>query len=369
MLKKFLLITAINFLLILLILYGFEFFLRIKDPQREIHNHFSGGNKEIRITKEGWGILNGKVISSWGHPVRFNSFGIKGLPSFRERNFESPKPKDTFRIMVLGDSFTWGVGIQEDERYTNVLEKMLNERFLHQKFEVLNFSVLGFCTVEEARLLIAMKDIVKPDLIIIGFCINDPKPGPESSSPERKNFEKKLEKKLSPFSKLMCKIGLSRLSGLIKNSIWKFAEIANIIPTWQEVVDRTYNPESREWNEFLKALRDIKKVSDDMGLPPPIFAVLNHGTSTVKPTNYSNPDKELKLYLKWWHQAERAAKKRGFITCNMEDEIKKELSNTPLGVNKWDAHPSDKLHKIYAKKIFSVVCDIIKNSKLEGAWK
>lgn len=369
MLKKFLLITAINFFLILLILYGFELFLRIKDPYREIQNRFSCGNKRIKITKEGWGILNGKVVSSWGHSVRFNSFGIKGFPSFRERDFETPKPKDTFRIMVLGDSFTWGVGISEDERYTNVLEKMLNERFPRQKFEVLNFSVLGFCTVEEANLLIAMKDIVNPDLIIIGFCINDPKPGPQGASPERDNFERKLEEKLGPPLKLMCKIGLSRLSDLIKNSIWKFAEIVNIIPTWQEVVDRAYNPESKEWNEFLKALREIKKVSDDMGLPPPIFAVLNHGTSNTKPTNYNHPDKELKLYLKWWHQAERAAKKRGFITCNIEDEIKRELSKVPLGVNKWDAHPSEKIHKIYAKKIFSVVCDIIENSKLEGVLK
>lgn len=369
MLKRFLLIATINFILILFILYGFEFFLRIKDPQREIQNHFSRGNKEIKITKEGWGILNGKVVSSWGYPVRFNNLGIKGLPSFRERNFETPKPKDTIRIMVLGDSFTWGVGIPEDKRYTNILEKMLNKYFPQGKYEVLNFSVLGFCTVEEAKLLMAMKEVVQPDLIIIGFCINDPKPGSQGTSPERTNFERKLERNFGKILRFMSKIGFSRLSGLLRNSIWKFAEIFNIIPSWEEVVDRAYNPESQEWNAFLRALRDIKKVSDEMGLPPPIFAILNHGTSTIRPTNYNNPDMELRLYLKWWHQAEKAARKRGFITCNMEEEIKRELSNVPLGVNRWDAHPSEKLHEIYARKIFSLVCDIIKNSKFDGDMK
>lgn len=364
--KSFFFFVTINIASILFILYTFEVFLRISDPQRKIQNYFSKGNRKIMINKEGWGTVDGKVVSSWGVPVYFRNLGINGI-SFRQKPFEINKPEGTFRIMVLGDSFSWGVGIPEDKRYSNILEKLLNSRYKFRKFEVINLSVLGFSTVEERNLLIRMKDIVKPDLIIVGFCINDPKPGPQSSSPERENFKRKIENKFSPISRFMSKIGLIELSNFIIKSIWRFSELTNLIPTWQEVLDRAYNPSSKEWNEFLKALRDIKKASDEMNLPPPIFAVLNHGTSASKPTNYERPDKELRLYLKWWHQAEKAAKKRGFITCNMEEEIKRNLSTTPLGVNKWDAHPSEKLHEIYARKIFSLICDIIKDSGLYGA--
>ncbi len=344
--KNFFFFVLFNSILILLILYGLEIFLRIKDPQREIQSRFSGGNREIQITKEGWGILNGKVVSSWGCPVYFNNFRLKGPFSFRQKSFEIPKPEGTFRIMILGDSFSWGVGMPEEKRYSNILERLLNSKFKFKKFEVINLSVLGFCTVEKSKLLRNMKDMVQPDLIIVGFCINDPKPGPQISSPERIEFERKTGKSLGSVLRFLGKIGLSKLADLIYKSVWKFAEISDIIPTWQEVVDRAYNPKSKEWNDFLKALRDIKNISDELGLPPPIFAVLNHGTSASKPTNYNKPDKELRLYLKWWHQAEKAAKKKGFITCNMEEEIKRELSNTPLGVNKWDAHPSEKLHEV-----------------------
>ncbi len=365
--KSFAIFLILNTISILFILYSFELILRIKDPEKEIQNKFSGGNKRIVVNREGWGILDGKVVSSWGVPVYFNNFGLKGQLSFREKSFEIPKPNGVFRIMVLGDSFSWGVGIPEEKRYSNLLEKLLNSKFKFKKFQVINLSVLGFCTVDESKVLRGMKDMVQPDLIIVGFCINDPKPGSQSSSPERIDFERKIKKSFGPILKFISKIGLSKFSDLTYKSIWKFAEISHIIPTWQEVLDRAYNPESEEWNDFLKSLRDIKNICDESGLPPPIFAVLNHGTSARKPTNYNKPDKELKLYLKWWHQAEKAARKRGFITCNMEEEIKRKLSNTPLGVNKWDAHPSEKLHEIYARKIFSIVCGIIKNSEIGGA--
>lgn len=367
-LTKFLLFLIVNALLIIVILYSFELLLKVSDPLREIQRIYGDKEKGIVVNREGWGTQNGKIVSTWGHPVRFNSFGIEGF-SFRERNFDNPKKEGIFRIIVLGDSFTWGIGIPEEKRYTNILEKLLNDKFNSKKFEVLNFSVPGFSTKDEAGLLSNLKNWVQPDLIIIGFCINDPKPGPQGDSPERRNFEVRIRKLFGPFFKFMEWIGLPKLSSLINNSIWKIAELLNIIPTWQEVVDRAYNSNSPDWSNFLKALKVIKQISDELGAPPPIFAVLNHGTSSVKPTNYERPDKELRLYLKWWHQAERAAKKRGFLTCNVEEEIKKELSDIPLGVNKWDLHPSEKLHELYAREIFSLICDIIKKSEFMGESK
>ncbi len=360
---KILLVFLFNLLLILILLYGVEFFLNFQRLKRESLANFKVNDQKVIVTKEGWGVLKGKIVSTWGHPVFLSNFGIGGDFYFRQKPFKIPKPEGLFRIVALGDSFTWGTGMPEENRYTNILEKLLNNYFPARKFEVLNLSVLGASTVQERNILFRMKGILQPDLIIIGFCINDPKPGPQGFTPERAKFEKKVKPSLDKISKFMNCVGLPNLSILINDSIFRLAEIFNIIPTWQEAVDRTYNPKSQEWNEFLKALRDIKRFTDELGLPSPIFAVLNHGTSTTQPTEFSNPNRELRLYLKWWHQAERSAKKKGFITCNMEEDIKRYLSKEPLGVNKWDAHPSPKLHEIYANRIFSLICDIIKNSK------
>ena len=60
-----------------------------------------------------------------------NAFGI------REREFDRPKWADSCRIMLLGDSFTWGAGLDIDERYGNLVEKRLNESFPGRKIEVI----------------------------------------------------------------------------------------------------------------------------------------------------------------------------------------------------------------------------------------
>ncbi len=96
-------------------------------------------------------------------------------------------------------------------------------------------------------------------------------------------------------------------------------------------------------------------MSDEMKLPAPIFAVLNQGTYTDRPTDYSNPDEELKIFLQWYHQAEEAASKAGFKAYNHEKEIISQLSNEILAVNIVDGHPSKGLNQIYAKKLFDVI--------------
>ncbi len=58
---------------------------------------------------------------TWGHVVVNNRHG------FRERDFVVPKPQGVFRIMVLGDSLTWGQGLGVKERYTNLPEYSLRQ--------------------------------------------------------------------------------------------------------------------------------------------------------------------------------------------------------------------------------------------------
>ena len=96
-------------------------------------------------------------------------------------------------------------------------------------------------------------------------------------------------------------------------------------------------------------------MSDEMKLPPPVFAVLNQGTHTDQPTDYNNPDEELKIYLQWYHQAEKAASELGFAAYGHEKEIASQLSNEILAVNVVDVHPSKELNQLYAKELFDLI--------------
>jgi hypothetical protein len=120
---------------------------------------------------------------------------------------------------------------------------------------------------------------------------------------------------------------------------------------------------SPEWRGFEQALRDIKSISDARGLPSPIFAVLNEGTYTDRPTDYNNPDAALRRRLRWYHQAEAAAAKIGFKTLNFEKDIAQQLSRESLAVNVVDRHPSARLNRIYARKLHEVIAAQIGKAK------
>lgn len=74
------------------------------------------------------------IGATHGHPFLVNRLGFRG-PEFLERS-HSEVP-DAFRIMVLGDSVTSGIGIAEEDRYTNILERKLRARDLFARLRSL----------------------------------------------------------------------------------------------------------------------------------------------------------------------------------------------------------------------------------------
>lgn len=326
--RKLLIVTLVNIALITLILYGFEFFF---SPYANLPAN---------------GFIRGELYT-WGHLVTNNKHG------FRERSFEIPKPPGLYRVMVLGDSLTWGAGLTPEERYTAIAGKLLNNAFDDREFEVLNFGISGGPTTLERDLLLHISNAVNPDLIVVGFCLNDPQPKGQNYSIEREKLRaSKVGRIINQLSDTMHTAGLPYVGKLLNKIFYLLAEKRGLIPTWQQALNRTYKPQSREWREFTHALEDIKMASDELSLPPPIFSILNQGTYNDKPTSYVAPDENLKQFLHWYHQAEKAAKKIGFSSYNHEYEIAHNLENESLAINIVDGHPSANLNRIYGEKLY-----------------
>lgn len=332
--KRFLKLVLVNLFFLVLILYGFELALYCQDPVRKLPVN--------GLQKDG--------LYTWGHLVKNNSYG------FREKEFAVPAPEGIYRIMVLGDSLTWGAGLAPERRYSNLMEKYLTEKFPGKKFEVLNFGLSGGPTILERDNLRRYKDVVKPDLIVVGFCLNDPQPKGQDYSLEKEEFDKKYANVFYGLNMLSKYAKLSRISARAKQAIYNIAESRKIIPTWQTALDRTYDKNSNEWREFEQALRDLKSMSNEMQLPVPYFAVLNQGTKgSDKGLNYVEPDEKMKQFLGWYHQAEKMAEEIGFKTVDFEKEIVEQLYNDNLAVNAADGHPSAKLNEVYARKLFEIM--------------
>jgi lysophospholipase L1-like esterase len=324
-------LVLINLLILAGLLYGLEFYLALTDPRRTLPPE----PEEVR-----------------------NSYG------FREKEFAASKSPGVCRIMALGDSFTWGKGVWVKERYTSVLQGMLTQAYPQKNIEVLNFGFPGAPTTRERDALRQYKAMVQPNLLLVGFVLNDPQPRRHDYSIERDRFEEKYGEIIKGTAEAMEKIKLSHVAALAVTALENFLISTGVIPTWEEALDRVYQKNTQEWRNFEQALRDIKSMSDEMDLPQPIFAVLNQGTYTDRPTDYNHPDEELQLYLRWYHQAEGTAAQLGFNPINYEQELAQQMTTEPYAVTVLDGHPSARVHRIYAEKLFKEIAGYIESGQL-----
>jgi hypothetical protein len=92
---------------------------------------------------------------------------------FRDRLRERPKPDGVYRILVLGDSVTFGYGVEAEQSFPRLLEDELAERAPAAGIEVLNFGVGGYNPYTEVELFKDIGTRYEPDLVIVQFCIND----------------------------------------------------------------------------------------------------------------------------------------------------------------------------------------------------
>ena len=97
--------------------------------------------------------------SEFSYLVQINSIGMRD-PEI------APKRSDEYRVAVLGDSFTWGVGVSYGERFTERLEAR------DRRLNVLNFGVSGFGPIQYLLQLDKVLSM-KPDYIIVAFCLGN----------------------------------------------------------------------------------------------------------------------------------------------------------------------------------------------------
>jgi lysophospholipase L1-like esterase len=97
--------------------------------------------------------------------VRVNSLGL------RDREIPYEKAAGTYRVLVLGDSQTFGVGVEAEESYPKVAERLLEAA--GRKVEVINAGVPGTGTAHQLDFLERDGWRYAPDAVVVGFFYND----------------------------------------------------------------------------------------------------------------------------------------------------------------------------------------------------
>jgi len=99
--------------------------------------------------------------------IQTNSFGL------RSPEVAVPKPRGTFRILLLGDSFTFGLRAAESDIYPRRLEEQLRGRFASARVEVVNAGVISYCPLLEYLQYRHHLHALDPDLVILNFDMSD----------------------------------------------------------------------------------------------------------------------------------------------------------------------------------------------------
>lgn len=126
--------------------------------------------------------------------LTINSDGFRAL-----RAYGKDKAQDTIRIAILGDSFTFGWGVDDRETFSYLLEEHLKSQ--GKNAEIMNAGVYGY-DIGEYGLWFDRVLAYKPDIIFLGFClendynvtVNDTQGETTRLTTEREGLRRKLRK-------------------------------------------------------------------------------------------------------------------------------------------------------------------------------
>jgi len=131
-----------------------------------VHRRSSVPGLDYEMKPDVHRIVNGMVITT-------NSLGMRGAEPLADRG-----PGDV-RIVAIGDSLTFGMHVSAEEAWPGALQARLNSSELpelageRRRYEVLNMGVSGYSTLDEALVVRWNAMALDPDLVIVGYYLND----------------------------------------------------------------------------------------------------------------------------------------------------------------------------------------------------
>jgi lysophospholipase L1-like esterase len=93
------------------------------------------------------------------YEISINRYGM------RQKEVDMKPGPDVFRVAFLGDSFVWGIGVPDEQRFTDIVGA-------RPGVEALNFGVSGYSPVQY-YLMIDKVIAFHPQLVVIASCSND----------------------------------------------------------------------------------------------------------------------------------------------------------------------------------------------------
>ena len=99
-----------------------------------------------------------------------------------------------YRIVVVGDSMTFGWGVEADQTYPRVAQRVLREDYGLEQLEIVNMGRPGASPADYLKLIRHYAFVLKPDLIVVGFLVGNDCP---VDAPARLRNDEQVQSRLT----------------------------------------------------------------------------------------------------------------------------------------------------------------------------
>jgi lysophospholipase L1-like esterase len=197
------------------------------------------------------GVFPGNIDEHRTFPYRTNWQGLRDRDRFAKR------PGAT-RVLVMGDSYTWGYAVAENEAFPQTAERLLTERG-YPDIEVINGGIPDYNSRQERQLLERLMPIYRPDAVFVSYVVNDAEPSTAMPTPPEETYRHAR----SWF--------LAELEEVANRRLFR----SRVFRSKKNTVDGNYlngfAEDSLKWRDSKQAIREMRELCAAARIP---FAVL-----------------------------------------------------------------------------------------------
>jgi hypothetical protein len=258
----------------------------------------------------------------------------KNSDQLRDRDYASPKPDGCVRVLFLGDSFTFGLGVPDRARiFPELLEARLDAHRPDpavQSYEVLNGAIPALLTDAWVQIAERVAPRFEPDLVVAAFFLRD---GAQIGF--TRNFFGPIRDRMKQWRESSL---LARASAAWR--LWRGRRLAlEMTAEYVEAFRRAYLGKPEETEEWARAQRNLLRLRDSFAQRGARFELV------VFPVLFElGPDYPFRPVC---DAVERFAKRNSIPCTSLLPALEREDASD-LWVSPFDQHPNARCHRLVA---------------------
>jgi len=235
-----------------------------------------------------------------------------------------PKQPGRPRIVVLGDSLTYGWGIEPEWSYPSQLERALAS---HYEVEVLNLGVPGHASEEVLSVASRFLPRLEPDLVIYGVCLNDFLPAEQGQYDYRDAYSFPIPEAWKKLAREQ-----TRVAGIVETGYDRLLRRLGLRVDFYDDILRDFGDYQERFGRDVAA---INALAVERGLPP-VFAMVLDQAPRLEGRGHRVA-----------HIAESLLAEAG-MTVVPSDDFFRRYDGESFAISRWEGHPNEEGMAIFS---------------------